>query len=99
VAGGLPVTAPTYTEQLTALKVGRKHETEFHIALHSPVTGLSWQFLVYGNSRHAANLAALTYAREETGNPTWRTLVIQDTPASGSEMMAMSREDFFSDEF
>jgi hypothetical protein len=89
---------PAYDEQFTALKVGRKRETEFHIDIHSPVTGLSWQFLVYGNSQHAANLAALAHAREETGNPSWRTLSIQDTP-SGGEMMAMSQEDFFSDEF
>jgi hypothetical protein len=92
------MTAPTYTEQETALKVGRKHETEFEIDLHSPVTGLAWRFLVYANSRHAANLAALAHARETTGNPSWRTLSILSQPNPG-EMMAMSREDFFSDEF
>jgi hypothetical protein len=89
---------PAYTEPFTALTVGRKQETEFRIHLHSPVTGLSWQFLVYGNSPHAANLAALAHAREETGNPSWRTLQILSQP-SGGGMMAMSQEDFFSDEF
>jgi hypothetical protein len=44
------------SESFTALTVGRKSETEFRIHLHSPVTGLWWQFRVYGNSPHAASL-------------------------------------------
>lgn len=43
------------------------------------------------------NLAALAHAGE-TGNPSWRTLSILSQPSAGG-MMAMSEEDFFSDEF
>lgn len=90
--------ATTDTEQFTALTVGRRQETEFRIDLHSPATGDSWRFLIYGNRQSSANLAALDYAREQTDDPSWRKLSILSEP-SGGGMMAMSREDFFSDEF
>jgi len=70
----------------------------FRIDLHSPATGDSWQFLVYGNRQSSANLKAPACARRQTEDPSWRTLSILSEP-SGGGMMAMSHEDFWSDEF
>ena len=83
-------------ERFTALTVGRIHDTEFRIDLHSPVTGESWQFLVYGSRQSSANRRAIAHAAEETQDPSWRTLSILSEQAPG-EMMAMSREEFFAD--
>jgi hypothetical protein len=80
------------------LHVGRKHETEFRIDLHSPTTGDVLSLAVIGSRQSAANLAALAYAREQTPeDPSWRTLSILSEPPW--EIESMSREEMLSDEF
>ena len=79
------------------LHVGRKRETEFRIDLHSPTTGDVLSLAVIGSRQSSANLAALDYAKAESGDPSWRTLSILSEPAW--EIESMSRKDFFSDEF
>jgi hypothetical protein len=77
------------------LHVGRKRETEFRIDLHSPASGDVLSLAVIGSRQSSANLAALDYAREQTEDPSWRTLSILSEPAT--ELESMSRRDFFAD--